>query len=444
VATAVTTASTSPPARSIARAGLFTVAVTASTLLVNLATGILIARVLGPSGRGALTAALAVPPIVAWVFEMGCAAAVTYHQARRPADAPRLAGTWLVICLPLAIAGTAAGWLLLPHLLAAQSEHTLTVARLLMLTLGIMFVADLMNAVVLGDQDFGFYNGLRVLQPLGLAIAYGTLWVVGALTVSTAVASTVVVTAAATVALCLRVLRRHGFGRPSRAIARTTLWYGVRAHSTSTAGIVNARLDLMIIPAFLGAASVGLYSVATNVSLMVATVSGSLGAIVFPAAAARGIAGRYTVVKSLYATLAIAIVLAVTIGALAGVAVRLVYGADFAGSVTPLRILLVGTVLYAAAGVACSGLYAVNRPFTAALAQFTAAAVTVAGLLLFLRRGGIEAAAIVSTVAYGLVFVIALALYRRTAGLTWRELVPAPSVMASWFRQATRGALGRA
>jgi len=126
MATAVTTARTSPPARSIARAGLFTVAATASMLLVNLATGVLIARVLGPSGRGALTAVLAVPPIVAWVFEMGCAAAVTYHQARRPADAPRLVGTWLVILLPLALAGTAVGWLALPHLLAAQSDHTLT------------------------------------------------------------------------------------------------------------------------------------------------------------------------------------------------------------------------------------------------------------------------------------------------------------------------------
>lgn len=444
MATALTTTQTSPPARSIARTGLFTVATTASTLLVNLATGILIARVLGPSGRGALTAVLAVPPIVAWVFEMGCVAAVTYHQARRPADAPRLVGTWLVICLPLAIAGTAAGWLLLPHVLAAQSDHTLMVARLLMLTLTIMFVADLMNGVVLGDQDFAFYNGLRVLQPVALALVYGTLWLAGALTVSTAVAATVAVTAGAAVALCLRVLRRHGLGRPSRAIARTTLWYGIRAHSTSTAGLVNTRLDVMIIPAFLGAASVGLYSVATNVSWMVATVSASLGSIVFPTAAARGLAGRYTVVKSLYATLAIAIALAATIAVFAGVGVRLVYGADFSGSVTPLRILLIGTVLYAAASVACSGLYAVNRPFTAALAQFTAAAVTVVGLLLFLRRGGIEAAAIVSTVAYGLVFVIALVLYRRTAGLTWRELVPAPSVMAAWFRQATRGALGRA
>lgn len=246
MATAVTTARTSPPARSVARAGVFTVAATVSALLVNPATGIPNARVLGQSGRGALTAVLAVPPIVAWVFEMGCVAAVTYHQARRPEDGPRLVGTWL--------------------------------------------------------------------------------------------------------------------------------------------------------------------------------------------------AGRYAVVKSLYATIAIAV--AATIAALAGVAVPLVYGADFSGSVTPLRILLVGTLLYAAAGVACSGLYAVNRPFTAALAQFTAAVFTVAGLLLFLRSGGIEAEAIVSTVAYSLVFVITVLLYRRTAGLTWRE--PAPPVMTTWFRQATRGALGRA
>jgi O-antigen/teichoic acid export membrane protein len=432
------------PTRSIARTGLVTVAATGSTLAVNLATGVLIARVLGPSGRGALTAVLAAPPIVAWLFEMGCVAAVTYHQARRPAEAPRLVGTWLVICLPLAVAGTAVGWVLLPHLLSAQSEHTLTLARLLMLTLIVMFVADLMNGVVLGDHDFGFYNALRVLQPSAVAVAYGTLWALGALTVSSAVAVTATVTFAAAAMLALRVLRRHGLGRPSRVIARTTLWYGIRAHSFSTAGMVNTRLDLLIIPAFLAAASVGLYSVATNVSWMVITVSGSLAAIVFPVSAARGHEGRYTVVKSLYATLAIAILVAGTIAAVAGPAVRIVYGADFAGSVTPLRILLVGTVLYAAAAVVCSGLYALNRPFTAALAQFTAAAVTVAGLLLFLERGGIEAAAIVSTVAYGLVFAIALLLYRRAARLTWRELVPAPTVVAIWLRQATRGALGRA
>jgi len=91
------------------RAGLLTVVATGATLVLNLATGILIARVLGRDGRGALTAALAAPPIIAWLLEMGCGAAATYHQARHPADGGRLLSTWLVICVPLALVGTAVG-----------------------------------------------------------------------------------------------------------------------------------------------------------------------------------------------------------------------------------------------------------------------------------------------------------------------------------------------
>jgi O-antigen/teichoic acid export membrane protein len=244
--------------------------------------------------------------------------------------------------------------------------------------------------------------------------------------------------------LAIRVVGRHGLGRPSRRLARTTLWFGVRAHSQSTAGIVNTRLDLLIIPAFLAATSVGLYSVATNVSWMVITVSGSLASIVFPAAASRGLEGRTTVVKSVYATLVLAGAMAATIGLVAGFGVRIVYGSSFGGSVGPLRILLVGAVFYAGASVLFSGLYALNRPFTAAIAQLTAAVVTVVGLLVFLKHDGITAAATVSTIAYCLVFVLSLVFYRRAAGMRWADVAPRPSLVLGLVRQVAHGASGRA
>jgi hypothetical protein len=49
--------------------------------------------------------------------------------------------------------------------------------------------------------------------------------------------------------------------------------------------------------------------------------------------------------------------------------------------------------------------------------------VTVVGLLVFLPSGGITAAAIVSTVAYGTVFVSALVAYQRATGLAWRRFL---------------------
>jgi O-antigen/teichoic acid export membrane protein len=426
------------------RAGLLTMATSAVTLVLNLVTGVLIARVLGPDGRGAVAAVIAAPPILSWIFEMGAGSAALYHQSRHPADAGRLISTWLVMYVPLAVAGIVAGEVALPHLLAAQSGHTLFLARILMLTLVVVFLGDLMTGINTADQDFGFYNLMRFAQPLEIAVAYGGLWLVGHLNVTTAVAVNAGAIALTTASVTVRVLRRHGLGRPSFQIGRTTLWYGLRAHSMYTASLVNARLDLLIIPAFVGAAGVGLYSVATNVSWIIVLLSGSIASVVFPTAAARGLDGCQVIVKSLYATLAVATLIAVAVGAFAPIGVRLLYGSTFSGSVAPLRILLVGAVMWAAAGTLCSGLYALNRPFTAAIAQLAAAVVTVVGLSLFLRHGGIQAAAIVSTVAYTLVFVLALFFYRRASGHGWREFVATPSLMRLWVRQAARGALGRA
>ncbi|HEY7691791.1 MAG TPA: oligosaccharide flippase family protein [Gaiellaceae bacterium] len=426
------------------RAGLLTMVTSGGTLVLNLITGILIARVLGPDGRGAVAAVIAAPAILSWIFEMGSGSAAVYYQSRHPGDAGSLIATWLVMYLPLAIAGVVTGEIVLPHLLAAQSEHTLMLARIMMLTLVLVFLADLMYGINTGDQDFAFYNLMRFAQPLAIMVACGTLWLLGLLNVTTAVVANAGALALSTVLVSTHILRRHGLARPSIAIGRSTLWYGLRAHSMYTASLVNARLDLLIIPAFVGAASVGLYSVATNVSWIVVILSGAVATVVFPTAAARGPEGCHAIVKSLYATLAIATLIAAALGTFAQFGVELIYGTEFSGSVEPLRILLVGAVMWAAAGTLCSGLYALNRPFTAAIAQLSAAAVTVTGLTLFLQHGGIRVAAIVSTVAYTLVFVIALILYRRASGLRWRDFAPTPSVMRLWVRQAARGALGRA
>jgi O-antigen/teichoic acid export membrane protein len=420
----------------LARHGALSFVQTGLTLALNTVTGVLVARLLGADGRGELTAVVSGVPLIGWVFEMGCRQAVTYHHAKHPEDGARLLGTWLALLAPFSAAAIACGWFALPHLLAAQAGDTLTLARVFLVTIVLLFFGDLVYAVALADHDFLFYNVMRVLQPLGVACAYGALWAAGAFTVRTAVAVTVLAQVADLAVTGTRVLRRHGVARPSRALARTTLWYGVRAHGTTTAGIVTTRLDLAIIPAFLSASSVGLYAVATTVSWLVVTVSATLSLFVLPVAVRRGRDGIRTVVHSLWATFAAATALAAVLAACAGVAVRLVYGDEFSGSVTALRILLVGSVAYACAGVVCAGLYALNRPFTAALTLAGGALVTVPGLLLLLDRYGLTAAAAVSSVSYTLVLAGALLAYRRAAGIGWRDLAPRREAVRRWLHTA--------
>lgn len=428
-------AAAAPARRSFARDGVATILVTAATMGLGLLTGVLVARTLGPDGRGALTAVLTTAQLLGWLFGMGCGKAVTYALSRDPRAGGRLLTTWTLMLLPVAAAAVLAGHLLLPTLLAAQPPETLELARLYLPMIALALLSELMLGLVLGDQDFRSFNALNFLQPAGVAVSYAVLWAVGLFTVETAVIAQAAMSTLVLVAALLILLRRHGIGRPDLALGRTTAWYAMRTHGDVVGGVITQRLDLLIIPAFLPAAQVGLYALATSLSWLIVNLSSALATVVMPAATRRGRSGRDLVLNSLQATFAVGGVLGGGLFLFADIAIGLVYGPSFADSALPLRLLLPGAVLYAAASILLNGLYAENRPFTATLANLLGMAVTLGGLLLFLRSGGILAASMVSTVAYALVFAAAAALYRRATGLPWRAFLPNPALLASLPRQ---------
>jgi O-antigen/teichoic acid export membrane protein len=407
--------------------GALTIAASAGALAMTLGTGVLLARVLDPAGRGEVAAILTAPQMIGWVFLLGSTQTISYFRAREPESAGALLGTWLVLTIPLSAAAVVLGELLLPSIMAAQTDAALALAQLFMLTAGLVLLTESVLGFVLGAEHFLLFNALKVLVPALVAASYVGAWLAGELTVAWAVWSFAAVNLLVVAGVVAFLVRRHGLARPRLDLARRTLWYGAKAHSTNVSFLLNARLDLLILPAFVPAATVGLYSVATNVSWIVFALAGSVAAIVLPVAARQGATlGPATVARSVRATLFVALGLAAGLALVAGPLVHLVFGASFDASVGALRILLPGSVLYAVALVLVSGLYAANRPFTAACVQGTGLVVTVAGLLLFLRPGGIEAAAWVSTAAYATVFAGALLAYRRASGLPWRAFAVPP------------------
>ncbi|PWC32980.1 oligosaccharide flippase family protein [Azospirillum sp. TSO35-2] len=421
--------------RSFVRDGAATILVTAATMGLGLLTGVLVARTLGPDGRGALTAVLTTTQLLGWLFGMGCGKAVTYALSRDPSVAGRLMSSWALMLMPVAAAAIAAGLFLLPTLLAAQPAETLALARLYLPMIALALLSELMLGLLLGDQDFRTFNTLNFVQPAGVAAAYLALWAAGRFTVETAVAAQAAMSTLVLVAATARILSRHGLARPDWALGRRTFWYALRTHGDVVGGVVTQRLDLLIIPAYLPAAQVGLYALATSLSWLIVSLSSALATVVMPAAARRGRSGRDLVLNSLQATFAVGGVLGGGLFVFADLAIRLVYGPAFADSALPLRLMLPGAVLYAAAAILLNGLYAENRPFTATLAHLLGMVVTMGGLLLFLRDGGILAAALVSTVAYALVFATAAILYRRATGLPWRVFLPDPAVLAALPRR---------
>jgi O-antigen/teichoic acid export membrane protein len=392
---------------------------------MNLVTGIFVARLLGTDGRGEYAVIVALPFGIGWLIKNGCREAVAYHQARHPEDAGQLLSTWLLLLVPLGLVGIGFAELLLPLLFNAQSEHAVSLARIFIPALFFILLDDLLNqGILLGDHDFRYYNLVQFVQPAIIAVLFVVAWAAGIFSVAIALSAWAVSSTLVLSWSLGRVLRRHGIARPSASLARRTFWFGFRAHGTALGQNVNFNLDLMLIPAFVGASSIGEYSVASNLAAVVVYTAGLIGAFVLPAASRFRETAQKTVVQSLHASLLAGILLAVPLAALGSLAIRVVYGGAFSASYPLLLLLLPGAVLFAAAPTLIGGINAANRPFTASIPQMTGAILTVAGLIVFLPLGGSTAAAIVSTAAYTVVFTLALFIYQRVSGAPWGAFLP--------------------
>ena len=398
----------------------------AAILITNLITGIIVARALGPTGRGELAATLLITQMAAWVFGMGGSEGIAFHQARKPKDAPRLLTTWLLMTVPLMLAAILVAELLLPVIFAAQTEEAIDLARIYLLAIPLISLQQIFGGILLGDHDFHFFNLSRFLYPALAALIYCAYLLFDAFSVETALIANALALLLAVAIAARRAIGRHGLGRFDPPLLRSTFTYGIKAHGGSTAGLVNARLDLMVIPAYLGAAQVGLYSVATNTTAIIPTLTGTIALMAFPVAARRGGSPR-TVLITLQTAVGLALALAIPLAILAPWLLELVYGAEFEEATEALRLLLPGTVLAAAVNTLFAGLLAADRPLLVSVGAGSAAVITVLGLIVFLPIGGIVAAAIVTSVAFSVELVIMATLYKRTVGISWKHFVRPPA-----------------
>ena len=416
--------------RDFVRVSAHTYALAGLTLVVNLVAGVVVARGLGPDGRGEAVAIAMLVQNVGFVFAFGAAQAVAYRYARDPEVAPRLLTTWILMLVPLAIVGTGLGELVLPVLFDAQSDDAIELGRLYLLTVAIVLWGELVNGFLLGARDYLYANVVRFAQPALAAAGLFVLWQLDELSVARALAVSAATAFLVQLVAMRRVLRNAGgLGALDVPLGLETLWYGFRGHGALLANAMNQRLDLLIMPAFVAAAGLGLYSIAANVSLIVSTLASSLAAIVLPAAAHDPERGPRTVISSLQLALGVATVFATVLLVLARPALEFVYGESFGDAAPSLRVLLPGTVLLAGALILVAGLYAANRPTVATAVQVAGLVVTVVGLLVFLPGGDIMTAAIVSTASYAVVFLAALIAYKRVAGLRWRAFFALPAAL---------------
>lgn len=413
------------------------------------ANGILVARVLGPSQKGAVTALLAWSQLLAALCSAGIAVAYlvrvpTADDAQDPdSDTLRTAlANALVFSVVVGGAATLGLSLLLPRILTDLGPDTTTLAVLAAAAIPLAILGHAASMIHLALGHRGRFQLVTLAAPLTIAVIDVVLFVTSGLNAGRVVFANLAGTAVAfAVALAGLPLRRMW---PDLRVLGRDLAFGAKSQVGGLFRIAHFRVDYLLMPAFLSVADLGVYATANNIMTPVSTLFGAAALLIVPRVAAmtkdlgegpatvraqvrfvRREALRYIRLVSVGGVL-VAIVTPVF--------VPVVLGAPYRDATVMVWTLTPGYLFLALTTIIASASAGMRRPWIGIVADLTAVILTAALLPLLLPRLGAEGASITSTVAYMAsagAALVALATADRRARRGKGALVDAPAVDAA-------------
>jgi O-antigen/teichoic acid export membrane protein len=395
------------------------------TLGIGILTGILSARMLGPVGRGEYAAIIIWPTGIAMLCSIGINQAIAFTVGRRIFTLSEIATAATAIGLIQSVLSVLLGLLVVSFALA---KYSLTVQHL-----GII-VALFTPALILGGYPSNLFQGLpdllrfnliRVIAPFTFLVGLVGLYFFHRGTLNAVIFWQLFGYVAA---LLFGLVSVWAVLKPrlqwnSTAIP-ALIHFGARTQATNLASYFNQRIDQLILSLFVPPQQLGFYAVAVTLSTAVTVFPQAAGIVTFSHGSGQGAEdAKTTIGRSFRASLTWLLICCTALYVLAPFLIRMVFGAAFEGSILACRILLPGALMIGLNQVLYNGASALGRPGLPSIAEGLSMAVTAIGLYVLVPHYGYVGAAIVSSVAYTVSFLVMLVLAHRLLRLKLRVLL---------------------
>ena len=428
----------------LARSVTVNIAGTAVSLVVAFVASILLARWLGPSGRGLLAIMVQSANVVFALSALGVPVAVTYYASRPDVSSQRLLGNSLLSAAVLAIVFVPLFWLLRGPIgdLVARG-HSGSAWVLAGALVPLTFLDWSTHNQLLGTLRFVRFNVLVVVSRLAYVAAICALVGAGGLGVTGGLAALGLASVVMVVG-SLPPLLRGGPPVVDGGLFRALVRYGSRVQVGTILQLLNYRFDVFILQFFRPLREVGYYVAASVLAELVITLANAFQSSVLPLVSHyEGDEQQATTRASLchHGILAFAATLANA--AFAPLVIVYAYGASFHPSLVPMFILLPGMWFLGTGTVVAGDLRGRGRPGLSSAVAAASVVVTVALDFALIPTFGIAGAAVASVAAYVVYGVGSLVALERASAIPLRELVIPTRADFALYATAARRALAR-
>lgn len=407
-------------------------------------TAVLLARTLGPEGRGVTALYQAAVSLGFAFLGLGISTAIFFYLGRRDITGRQAMEAGLSVTLiAIALSGIGVGIAALAFgqdLVDEDVPYWLAVVAIPAL---VQFRA--VEAVLRAQGRFGRMNLLEISLPLSILGLLGAVELLDGLTIYRAVV-------AWSLAFLPPVVLGYALLGPSqwprRLAGRDLLLkaarFGMQGQLSNLIQLLNYRLDSYLVLLLVNASGVGLYAVGVSLSEGMWLIANSVSVVLLTnlTAGDEENAARMTPIvcrNTLLVTAAGSVVAA----ALAPFAIPAIFGDAFDDAIVPFLWLLPGTVALAGTKILASYVFSRGRPLINAQIAFVTLVITVVADLLLIPAFEVSGAAAASSFAYCCSLALSAVAYRRISGGSISQaLLPRPGD-AIYYADGLRSLAGR-
>jgi O-antigen/teichoic acid export membrane protein len=207
---------------------------------------------------------------------------------------------------------------------------------------------------------------------------------------------------------------------------KKTLKYGLKSHLSNILAFVNYRADILIGNGIAGPAAAGVYIVSIQLTEKIWLLSQSVGTVLLPKLSE--LSGDDNKKKKLTPqvsrwVLFITFFLATLLGSVSYVLIEFLFGDKFMGAVSALLILLPGTVLASSSRVLANDVASRGKPELNMYSSIFVVVTNISLNLILIPDFGIQGAALATTLAYSLNFILRLFIYRYLTGAVFTDVI---------------------
>jgi O-antigen/teichoic acid export membrane protein len=396
-------------------------------LALRIPIGILVARFLGPEGKGLVYLLIAAINVCASLGSFGLGPASIYYIGKDRKCLPAVVGNLLMVTGATSGVLCIAGWLFLqygrPEVYANLPIWMWSITALLV---PLNLVRGLLRQVLSGTlriKEVNLLDVATIATHLFLVLTFVVYLKAG---IGGALLAVALSESLAAVGFLVIVMHYGGWPTATNlALLKDSIRFGIKTYLENLMKLINFRLDAFLVASLAagGIHATGVYSVATGMAELLLFVPQSIRLSLFPMVAASSMveANRLTSASCRHALLLTAVG-ALGFGVIGTIMIPYLYGEAFAGAITPLLVLLPGLVMESLVRILYGDLNGRGKPGATAVSTLLTLVVTVALDFVLIPKYGITGAALASSCAYTVEFIITATFFMHYSKLHWKEI----------------------